>query len=133
MKLQILLFIVRVLRLLGMQDKFMPELDTVAVGQVRRHRLYQHYGRILLARRNPRPVMATFSGICGQTVGQQEYYDLLTEGKQCSLDSLSGQACDLCAMRSLGLPCRCDFRTGSFTGYYELVMAGRQYSDNISI
>ena len=133
MKTDILLFAIRIIRLLKMQDKLIPELEQVPPCRVKLHRLYQHYGRILLSRRNPRRVSATYLDRLARPISEDDYYRLFHRGEPCFIDHLAGQACDDCAMRRLGLPCRCDFSTGAFTGWYELVASSKQYSDNITI
>lgn len=133
MKRKILLFIIRIVRLLKMQDRFIPELEQVPLCKVKPHRLYQHYGRILLSRRNPRRVEIIWRDGLADPISEREYYRLFSSGQPCYIDIMRGQACMDCAMRRLGLPCRCDFSTGAFTGWYELIASSKQYSDNITI
>lgn len=127
MKKKILLFILRVVRFLKMEDKLMPELDHVPVKQVRIGRLYQHYGRIVVARRNDRDVSARFLNAHGSQITEEEYYRNLHTHRDWMVTDVKGRACDKCDFERLGLPCRCDFKRGAFKGYYQVIHTSKQF------
>lgn len=131
MKRRILMLLIRLARLLKMEEKLMPELKTVPDRQVRVGKIYRHYGRVVISHANPSQVDVKFANGYGSRIREDEYYRLLDADKPCSVVSASGTACSQCDFNRLGLPCRCDFNTGIFTGYYEVIMTGKQYSTNL--
>lgn len=138
MKKKLLLFIIRLIRLFKAEDTFMPNLRAVPDGKVKTGRLYRYYGRILVSRpcegasiqyleKDP-----TGEGwIRCSLLRYQEVFRLC--GPEKVSVSTENMPCANCACQKLGLPCRCDFTSGSYTGYYELVHQDTQYSDNITV
>lgn len=135
MKRKFVFFLIRVIKLLKMQDKFMPELNSVPVKEIKIGRIYQHYGRIVLTHRHPHPekCKVTFYNAFGSQITEEKYYELFRAGQTNNRIDASGQACELCDFNRLCLPCRCDFKEGIFRGYYEVIQSSRQYSDNPTI
>ena len=122
MKRRLLFLLIRLARLLKMEDKLMPELELVPQRQVRTERVYRYYGRVVLSHSNPQKVHAVFRNQHGD------------KGTPCSIDdNVSGKACSRCDFDRLGLPCRCDFASGFCTGYYEVLMSSKQFSTNSSV
>lgn len=130
MKRKILLFVIRCIKMLKMQDKLIPELEQQPQCAIRPHRLYQHYGRIVLSHSNPDVVYATFTDDRGKELTEKQYFAAFSQGKPCYITQAKGRACYRCAIHKIALPCRCDFKDGVFSGYYELVYSPKQYSDN---
>lgn len=130
---KIILFFLRCIKLLKMQDKLMPELDTIPLRRVKPHHIYQHYGRILVTYRNKEPVFVRFTDYMGSTISEEKYYELYSKNQPCYMNDISGKACENCDIKKLGLPCRCDFSTGVFTGYFKVIHSYKQYSDNPTI
>ena len=137
MKKKLLLFIIRMIRLFKAEEAFVPNLRTIPEGAVRHDRIYRYYGRILISRRWQGPVMFHYKVLDGtQWVPCTELHyreTLALKGPEHALAEREGDACSICACQKHGLPCRCDFVTGSNTGYYEIVHTDTQYSDNISL
>lgn len=132
MKKNFILFLVRLARFFRKEDSFTPQLNAIPENRVRTNRLYAHYGRILLARENPGQVKERFY-IGDNEVGRQVYEDKLQQFEGTGINipmrhEYTGQACHLCACEQYGLPCRCDFASGPYTGYYELIHTTKQYS-----
>lgn len=138
MKKKLLLLLIRIIRLFKAEDKFMPNLRSVPERQVRTGQLYRYYGRILVSRPWQGAVVRyqerTPDGQHWQDCSEIRYHELLEfcgkESVSCTIDNLP---CSRCACQALGLPCRCDFTSGTFTGYYQLVHQDTQYSDNVTL
>lgn len=137
MKKKLLLFIIRLIRFFKAEDTFIPNLRAVPEKQVRTGRLYRYYGRILVSR----PWSGAIARHYERTPGghwvpcsEIRYQELLEfrgqDSVTCETENLP---CSHCACQTQGLPCRCDFGTGTFTGYYELVHQDQQYSDNLTL
>ena len=134
MKRRLLFLLIRVARLLKMEDKLMPELELVPQRQVRTERVYRYYGRVVLSHSNPKKVVAVFRNSYGSRITEEEYNRLCDKGAQCSIDdNVTGKACSRCDFDRLGLPCRCDFASGFCAGYYEVLMSSKQFSTNSSV
>ena len=137
MKKKLLLFIIRLIRLFKAEDTFMPNLRAVPEGSVKTGRLYRYYGRILVSRPYEGAAVTYFErSDTGEWVQcsllrYQEAFRL--RGPEKVSISTENMPCRRCACQNLGLPCRCDFTGGSYTGYYELVHQDTQYSDNITV
>ena len=132
MKKNFILFLVRLARFFRKEDWITPQLNAVPENRVRTNRLYAHYGRIMLSRPNPEKVREHYY-IGDNEVNKRVYEDKLQEynGIPITINmrhEYTGQACHLCACEQYGLPCRCDFTTGPFSGYYELIHTAKQYS-----
>lgn len=134
MKRRFLFLLIRLARLLKMEDKLMPELELVPARQVRTDRVYRYYGRVVLSHSNPQKVVAVFRNKHGSRITEDEYNRLCDNGTPCSIDDdVTGKACSCCDFDRLGLPCRCDFASGFCTGYYEVIMSSKQFSTNNSV
>ena len=137
MKKKFLLFIIRLIRFFKAEDIYIPNLRAVAEGSVRYNRLYRYYGRILVARKWDGHVVFRYKTLDKdgwKDCTKLHYQHILEDrGPEYALAEREGDACARCCCQQLGLPCRCDFITGTNTGYYELVHADTQYSDNISL
>jgi hypothetical protein len=131
MKRSFLNLLIRIIRLLKMEGKLMPELKTLERKDIRVGRLYNHYGRVVYAHPNPEQVNIEYENEFGSVISEQEYNRLADEGKPCNIRKVSGKACSKCDFERLGLPCRCDFASGRFTGYYEVLQTRKQYSTNL--
>lgn len=131
MKRSFLNLLIRLIRLLKMEDKLMPELKMQENCTVRTGRLYRHYGRVVFAHKNNNKVEIEYENEYGSGISEEEYNRLLAEGRPCNIRKVSGQACGKCDFERLGLPCRCDFASGRFSGYYEVLQTRKQYSTNI--
>lgn len=132
MRKKIFLFLLRLIRLFRKEESLMPELSNIPYGSIRIGRFYTHYGRILFARPNPQKVIF----LCdGKEITELAFTEATSAGTADSSTHISvqGKACHLCCCERYGLPCRCDFSTGSFSGYYELIHSSHQYSDNLTI
>lgn len=132
MKKKIILMLVRIARFFRKEELLAPELSSVAERHIRIGRIYSHYGRILLTRRNPQQVQEKFY-IFNTEISQQVFENKKKEFSNSGFNpdmrcEYTGQACHLCACELYGLPCRCDFRSGPFTGYYELVHTRHQHA-----
>lgn len=137
MKKKILKFIIRLIRFFKAEDKFIPNLRAIPEGSVQHNRLYRYYGRILVARKWNEQVVFRYKTLEAdgwKNATKLHYQHILEErGPEHAIAEREGDACSRCCCLQLGLPCRCDFVTGTNTGYYELVHASTQYSDNISL
>lgn len=134
MKRRLLFLLIRLARLLKMEDKLMPELELVPARLVRTDRVYRYYGRVVLSHSNPHKVVAVFRNQHGSRITEDEYNRLCDNGTPCSIDDdVTGKACSCCDFDRLGLPCRCDFASGFCTGYYEVIMSSKQFSTNNSV
>lgn len=144
------LLFVRMARFLRKEDEFVPILRQQS--DVIPGRLYSHFGRILLAVRNPDPVTTHYyrshqdSDEEPYEISQREFNQvILAKSQQAELPSerrdkyllgvvthktLTGDKCSICACTLHGLPCHCYFADGSLTGYYRLIYTAKQYSDN---
>lgn len=138
MRKKLLLFIIRLIRFFKAEDTYIPNLRAVPEGQVKQDKLYRYYGRILVARKWNGKVKFWYfrkddkgDWINTTKIGYTEA--LMAKGPEHVRSERTGAACDLCYCQKQGLPCRCDFITGTNTGYYELVHSDTQYSDNIQL
>lgn len=132
MKKAFLILLIRLAKMLKMDEKLMPELELLPANTARTGRLYMHYGRVVLSHRNPEKVEAVYLNRHGSPIRKDEYQKLVAENIPCSIrGDVKGRACHLCDFNRLGLPCRCDFASGPFTGYYEVISQSKQYSTNI--
>lgn len=137
MKKKILLFIIRLVRFFKAEDTFMPNLRAVPPKNVRTGRIYRYFGRILVSRPHKGASITYFeladSGEWVQCslIRYQEVFKL--KGPEYVSINTENMPCKNCACQKQGLPCRCDFITGSYTGYYELVHQDTQFSDNVTI
>lgn len=130
MKKKLLMLLIRIARLLKMEERAIPQLNSVPQREVKPGRLYRHYGRIVFTHANPRKVKVEFVNEFEGRITEECYYALLKKGRAVEIRKTSGQACSICALKKLALPCRCDFKKGIFTGYYELIHSPKQYADN---
>jgi hypothetical protein len=149
MKTQILLFLIRLIRFLRKENQLIPELSCIPNGKVQVNRLYNHYGRILVSRpwENAKMVKHYFVSPLQRTelspstlaledrddvpweeVDEFRYYEA-RRNKELCLVRIKGRPCELCACWEKGLPCRCDFTTGTATGYFKLVLEKKQFAD----
>lgn len=139
MKKKLLLFIIRLVRLFKAEDTFTPNLRSVPEGQVRTGRLYRYYGRILVSRPWQGAKVTYFekdeldNWVECSEIRYNEVLSYKYKGSDRVSLSTENMPCKNCACQKLGLPCRCDFTTGSYTGYYELVHQDTQYSDNTTL
>jgi hypothetical protein len=137
MKKKLLLFLIRVIRFFKAEDTYLPNLRAVPEGQVRYNRMYRYFGRIVVARSWDHPVTFSYKVLTkdGWQQCTQLHYQATLEnrGPEYAMAEREGDACAKCCCQQQGLPCRCDFTTGTNTGYYELVHSDTQYSDNISL
>ena len=137
MKKKFLLFIIRLIRFFKAEDKFIPNLRAVPDGKVLHGRIYRYYGRLLVARKWDKEVTFRFKTLerDGWKQSTKLHYQHVLEdrGPEYAMAEREGDACSRCCCQQLGLPCRCDFVTGTNSGYYELVHSDTQYSDNISL
>lgn len=137
MKKKLLMFIIRMIRLFKAEDRFMPNLRSVPEGCVQHNRLYRYYGRILVARQWNETVSFKYTVLQDgewKECSHLHYSSVLSEkGPEFAKAFRYGDACPKCCCQQLGLPCRCDFTTGTNTGYYEIVHSDTQYSDNINL
>lgn len=137
MKKKFLLFIIRLIRFFKAEDTYIPNLRAIPEGSVRYNRLYRYYGRILVARKWDQEVTFRYKVLENgewEDCTQLHYHNVLEQkGPEYAMAWREGDACSRCCCQQQGLPCRCDFVTGTCTGYYELVHADTQYSDNISL
>jgi hypothetical protein len=138
MRKKIFMLLLRILRFLGKEAEYVPQLRSQRV--VRYNRLYHHFGRIVLAVKNPDPVELHYfrkkydeegwTEIC-----KQEYHHTLElQNKGMFLDvklrfEQRGDKCAICAMHRLAIPCHCCFPDGDRTGYFKLIHQNRQFSD----
>jgi hypothetical protein len=148
-RLNLVLLAMRLRRFLGLEERKIPELICVPEGEVRANRLYAHFGRILVSRRwrqksHIRYFTSTWtaSELPPSDLDLEERTDIpwtesdeagyLLAGENHNLRKVRviGKPCGKCACNQLGLPCKCDFDTGTFTGYFKLVYKQKQYSDN---
>ena len=137
MKKKFLLFIIRLIRFFKAEDVYIPNLRAIPEGAVRHNRLYRYYGRILVARKWDGNVVFRYKTLepdGWKDCTKLHYQNILEDrGPEYAMAEREGDACSRCCCQQLGLPCRCDFVTGTNTGYYDLVHADTQYSDNISL
>lgn len=138
MRKKFLLFIIRLIRFFKAEDTYIPNLRAIPEGKVRNGRLYRYYGRILVARPWNKPVTFRYKALDENGKWQdctKLHYDnvLAWKGPEFVSAEREGDACSQCCCQQQGLPCRCDFTSGTNTGYYELVHSDTQYSDNISL
>lgn len=137
MKKKLLLFIIRLIRFFKAEDTYIPNLRAVPDGKVRTGKIYRYYGRILVARKWDHRIHFEYEELTDdgwQPCSGLRYDIVLHEkGPNYVHATRNGDACSRCCCHTLGLPCRCDFTTGTNTGYYELVHADTQYADNIQL
>jgi hypothetical protein len=143
MKKKFIMFVVRIIRLLGKEGQLVPELrwcDSVLPGRV-----YRHFGRILLAHRNRETFSVRYfrrsslsadsdpdAAVESVEISREEYYRRFEDGEASSLRmEMKGSPCAKCACEQLNIPCYCRFRGGERTGWFELINNPRQYSDNV--
>lgn len=132
MKQKIILLLIRLARFFRKEDTVAPELSTIEPNAIKTGRIYTHYGRVLHARRNPQQV-TTHYFLQGKELTKEEYQRLIdtmfVTGIYYDIQmQYKGQFCQQCACELYGLPCRCDFSSGPFSGYYELIHTRKQYS-----
>lgn len=134
--------LIRVIRFLGKERQFIPELRSVS--SVVPGHLYKHYGRVFLAHPNPDTVSMTYErrtaeGEKWQPIRKQEYEHTVLMQEKGFLRSVqvrfyeTGAKCAICACETLKIPCQCAFRDGARTGYYELILQSRQQSDQTTL
>lgn len=137
MKKKILLLIIRLIRFFKAEDTYLPNLRAVPEGKVQHGRIYRYYGRILVARKWDHKITFQYEELKdGQWQPcSQLRYDIAEKerGSEFVRAIRTGDACSRCYCQLQGLPCRCDFTTGTNTGYYELVHADTQYADNVQL
>lgn len=129
MRKKILLFSLRVARFFGHPEFICPDLHTIPNGSIRTGRLYEHYGRIMYTRRNPFTVTCKYTGDDGTPVPSSEVSARKANGHNI-ISVYTGKPCNLCACNELGLPCRCNFSSGPYTGYYTLLHTYPQSTTN---
>lgn len=134
MRKKLLLFIIRLIRFFKAEDTYMPNLRAVPDGKVQPGKIYRYYGRILVARRWDHKITFQYEELTdnGWQPCSGLRYDIVLQEKGLAhvRATRTGDACSRCYCHTQGLPCRCDFITGTNTGYYELVHADTQYADN---
>lgn len=131
MKIKFIILCVRLLKMLKMFDKFVPVLNNVPRRGVSYKGLYQHYGRIVLAKPNPDKVTVQYLDIAGNEISQEEYEKQFAANREPTIGNVEGMACGKCDFARLGLPCRCDFKQGFFKGYYEVIFVSKQNSTSV--
>lgn len=138
MKKKILIMIIRLIKFFKKENELMPELMSVDQNKIRTERLYQHFGRIVYARKNDVKVNIKYM-VDGEECSDIKYNESVRENEVMKKEvhkvemKISGKPCNKCACSIYSLPCRCDFTSGTFTGYYEIVKCSKQYSDNIKL
>lgn len=137
MKKKLLLFIIRLIRFFKAEDTYIPNLRAVPDGKVQTGKIYRYYGRILVSRKWDHTIHFVYEELkdgTWQPCSPLRYDIVLKEKGDAHVRAIrSGDACSRCYCHQQGLPCRCDFVSGTNTGYYELVHADTQYSDNIQL
>jgi hypothetical protein len=142
MRKQLFLFLIRIIRLLGKERDFIPQLRTQRV--VRPRRLYSHFGRIVLSVSNPDPVRLhyyrrKYDGEAWTEICKAEYENIVglqSAGKLLDVSvrfEQTGQKCQFCVMNIQGIPCHCAFPGGDRTGYFKLIHQDKQYADDITL
>lgn len=126
MKIKFIILFVRLLKMLKMFDKFVPVLNNMPRRCVSNKGLYQHYGRIVLAKPNPKNVQIRFSDAAGNHISEMEYEKQFNDDKHPYIENAEGMACNMCDFERLGLPCRCDFKQGFYRGYYKVIFTSKQ-------
>lgn len=131
MKIKFIILFVRILKILKMFDKFVPVLNNIPRREVSNKGLYQHYGRIVLAKPNPEKVTVQYMDIAGNEISEENYEKMFEANQSPTIGKVEGMACSKCDFSRLGLPCRCDFKQGFFNGYYEVVFVSKQNSTSV--
>lgn len=131
MRKKILIWAMRLIKFFRKENELTPELMSIDENKIKLGRLYMHYGRLLYARKNEEEVEIKYF-VDGKKCSQLRYQEGVQHNDNVSIE-IKGKPCDKCACSIYGLPCRCDFTTGTFTGYYELIHCSRQYSDNVKL
>jgi hypothetical protein len=133
MKKKLIMLVVRLIRLLGKESQLIPELrwaDHVMPG-----RLYNHFGRVVLARENKETLHYRYFCLEGDEyieISRKEYDDLLDEGRASAIRiDVENSPCNRCACEQLDIPCYCKFEKGERTGWFELISNPHQFSNNV--
>lgn len=126
MKIKFIILFVRLLKMLKMFDKFVPVLNNIPRRGVSNRGLYQHYGRIVLAKPNPNRVNIQFLDTSGNEISEEEYENQFKDDKEPVIGTVDGMACSMCDFDRMGLPCRCDFKQGFFSGHYKVISVPKQ-------
>ena len=126
MKIKYIILFVRLHKMLNKFDKFVPVLNNVPRRGVSNRGLYQHYGRIVLAKPNPNELTVQYFNIAGNEISKNEYEEQFKNNMHPTIGKTHGLACGLCDFARLGLPCRCDFKQGLFKGYYKVIYVPKQ-------
>lgn len=131
MKIKFIILFVRLLKMLKMFDKFVPMLNNMPRRGVSNTGLYQHYGRIVMAKPNPNKVDIRFSDAAGNEISEKEYELQFKADLHPTINSADGMACRMCDFERLGLPCRCDFKQGFYSGYFKVIYVSKQNATSV--
>lgn len=102
--------------LLGIKYPLLVDANPVIPGKS-----YRYYGRVLKACNNYKPYQLEYFVFRDNDYKKvsKDYYESFEGNKYAKADK---DNCDECACNINGLPCKCDFKNGTATGYYKLII-----------